>query len=69
MLDKAKTLFAEHRSEYSFYNQTQRSNFVRRLRHLAAQVECKNMDNAQVVLTLDVIATRCNVYLRYKDEK
>lgn len=68
MLEKAMELLGEHRKEYVFYNHNQKAAFVQRLRRLAAKVECKAESNYQTVLTLDVIATRCNVYLRYKDE-
>ena len=68
MLQQAKQLFTEHQAKYKFYSRQKRTGFHRRLRNLAKQIDCSLPENYQATLTLDVIATRCDIHLVYKNE-
>ncbi len=68
MLEQAMLLLNEHRKEYMFYQPQERYKFHQRLRRLASKIDCNDVANAQAVLVLDVIATRCNIKLLFSNE-
>ena len=68
MLEQAMSLLNEHRREYVFYTPEQKYAFHRRLRRLAIKIDCNEPANVQAVLTIDVIATRCDIQVKFSNE-
>lgn len=58
MTDKAKALLAEHRANWYYWNDNQRTNFLRRCRRLAEQLDPRGTENAIAIMILDQIETR-----------
>lgn len=61
MKDKAKKLYDEHVTEYTFYPQSRKNGFIQRLKNLASKIDLNNDSDA--VQYLDIIALRLEIDL------
>lgn len=63
----ALALKNEHEKEYMFYSTQLRAGFLRRLRNLAQILSIVDECDHFATLCLDIVATRLNVNLTFKD--